>query len=69
MIIKGKTPLKGGVTLDSYHDHRIVMMLTIAGTICEHPITINNAHFVNKSYPHFFKDIMTLGALVEKEEA
>lgn len=68
MIIQGPTRLKGNKTLDSYHDHRIVMMLAIAGTICEQSITIKNAQFVNKSYPNFFEDLKHLGAKLEIQE-
>lgn len=68
IIIHGKTALKGGVTLDSYHDHRIVMMASIAATFCKFPVTIRDAHFVEKSYPHFFKDLKSLGAEITYEE-
>jgi len=56
MIINGNPGgLVGGVTVDSHNDHRIAMMLAIAGTICKEPILIKNAQSVSKSYPNFFE--------------
>ena len=66
LIIHGKTPLKGGVTLDGYHDHRIVMMLTIAASIATDKITVLNAHAVCKSYPTFFDDFRRLNGQIHK---
>lgn len=47
--------LSGNVTVESYNDHRMAMMLAIAGTVSEHPITINEADSVNKSFPTFWE--------------
>ncbi len=61
IIIHGKNSLKGGVTVDSYNDHRIAMMAAIASTRCKEEITITRANAVNKSYPHFFEDLKQVG--------
>lgn len=53
LIIHGKTKLKGGCTLETYHDHRIAMSDYIAGLISEKPIEINEFHWVNISFPEF----------------
>lgn len=53
MIINGKTPLKGGVEIESFHDHRIAMSFYIAGMICQNPITIKGFEWVNISFPEF----------------
>ena len=69
IIIKGKKSLDGeGGIFDSYNDHRIAMMLGIASSRCEVPITINNADCINKSYPHFFEDLKSIGGRVEYKE-
>lgn len=60
LIIHGKGKLKGGIA-DSFNDHRIVMSLAIASLISEGPVTIKNAHAVNKSYPEFFEEFKRLG--------
>jgi len=53
LIIHGKTKLKGGCTLETYHDHRIAMSAYIAGLIADSPIEINEFHWVNISFPEF----------------
>lgn len=60
MIIKGKTPLKGGVTVSSYGDHRIGMMLGVASCITEEPIELKDAEAISVSYPDFFSDLNNL---------
>lgn len=52
-IIHGKTKLKGGCSLETYHDHRIAMSAYIAGLISENPVEINEFHWVNISFPEF----------------
>lgn len=52
-IIQGKTKLKGGVEVETYHDHRLAMSLYVAGLICEKPISINGFEWVNISFPEF----------------
>lgn len=51
--ITGKTSLKGA-TVESYHDHRIAMSLSIAGLIAEGETIINNPECVDISFPQFF---------------
>ncbi len=64
-IIGNTEGYKGGVILDSHNDHRVIMGLTIIGLRCQKPITIENAHHIDKSYPDFFKHIQSLGGKVE----
>jgi 3-phosphoshikimate 1-carboxyvinyltransferase len=61
ILITGKPSLKGGVTVDSFNDHRIAMMLSMAVLSCEKEIILTNANAVTKSYPGFFKDYKSLG--------
>jgi 3-phosphoshikimate 1-carboxyvinyltransferase len=61
IIIHGKNTLEGGVTLDSFNDHRIAMMIAIAATVTKKPVTLTRPFSVNKSYPHFFQDYTSLG--------
>ncbi len=63
MIIEGGTGLNGA-TVHSRHDHRIAMACAVAALKASGPVTIEDADAVNKSYPHFFEDIMKLGAAV-----
>lgn len=64
LFIKGDAQLHGTM-LDSHNDHRIAMMAACASLLCDTPVTITNAHAVNKSYPNFFDDFSKLGAEVE----
>ncbi len=61
LVIRGKKSLAGGVTVDSFGDHRIAMMAAMAATRCEQPVTITGAECVNKSYPNFWEDYVSLG--------
>ncbi len=51
-------------TIDSHGDHRIAMAATLLG-LRGGPVTIERAEAVNKSYPGFFTDLITLGARLE----
>ena len=62
MYIHGSL-LKGG-SVDSHNDHRIAMAVAVAALTCEHPVTIQHAEAVEKSYPDFFKDIQSIGAKI-----
>jgi 3-phosphoshikimate 1-carboxyvinyltransferase len=59
MIIYGKCKLKG-TTVHSHGDHRIGMMLAIAGCIAEGETTIEDAEAVGVSYPTFFEELQML---------
>lgn len=59
-VINGKKELSGGVTLETYDDHRLAMSLYVAGLICKNPITINNFEWANISFPEFEKSFTTL---------
>ena len=68
LTILGQKTLPGGVTVDSFNDHRIAMMAAIAATRCEKPITITGAQCVKKSYPNFWEDYEKLGGMITREE-
>ena len=61
ITIQGKSTLQGGVTVDSYNDHRITMMISIASLRCKEEIVLTRANSVNKSYPNFFEDFKKIG--------
>lgn len=48
-------------TIDSYGDHRIVMMASLIGLAADIDLEITNAEAVSKSYPSFFEQIISLG--------
>lgn len=56
--IQGGTLQSG--TVDGAGDHRIVMAAAVAALAATGPVTIQGAEAVEKSYPGFFMDLMTL---------
>ncbi|MEH7460128.1 3-phosphoshikimate 1-carboxyvinyltransferase [Bacillus sp. JJ1127] len=65
MIIYGKSALKGG-TVNSHGDHRIGMMLAIAGCIADNKTVLEDAETVGVSYPTFFQELSKLQTELEK---
>lgn len=61
--------LPGGAEIEAYHDHRIIMALTIAGLRAEQPLILHDIEHVAKSYPDYFVAMRSLGALIEVDEA
>lgn len=59
-IVHGKTNLKGGAEVQTYHDHRLAMSLYVAGLICDNEILINGFEWVNISFPEFEKMMISL---------
>ncbi len=66
LTIRGREALPGGVTVDSFHDHRVAMMAAIAAIRCVKPVTITGAECVAKSYPDFWEDYERLGGKIKK---
>jgi 3-phosphoshikimate 1-carboxyvinyltransferase len=68
LTITGSDTLPGGVTVESFNDHRIAMMAAVAATGCDKPVTITGAQCVAKSYPNFWEDYQALGGRVIRSE-
>jgi 3-phosphoshikimate 1-carboxyvinyltransferase len=64
MIIEGGKGVHGG-NVHSRHDHRIAMACAVAALKADGVVEIEDADAINKSYPHFFKDLSYLNAAVE----
>ncbi|ADV66559.1 3-phosphoshikimate 1-carboxyvinyltransferase [Deinococcus maricopensis] len=65
LSVTGAAHIPGGVIVDGYGDHRMIMMLTLLGLRADAPITVTGAHHVRKSYPGFFAHLEALGATFE----
>ncbi len=65
LTIRGVSALTGG-TVSGCNDHRIAMMLAIAATRAEGPVTVTGAECVAKSYPDFWEDYAALGGRIER---
>ena len=63
LTIHGVSALRGG-TAESFNDHRIAMMLAVAATRAEGPVTVRGAECVAKSYPNFWEDYEALGGQI-----
>ena len=63
LTIQGGKKLFGG-KVSAYNDHRIVMAMTAAASLCAHPVIIEGCEAVAKSYPDFFSDYETIGGIV-----
>jgi 3-phosphoshikimate 1-carboxyvinyltransferase len=59
MLIEGKQTLKGGI-VKSYGDHRMAMAFTVAGLMAEGTTMIQDAQWVQISYPNFYQDLKEL---------
>ena len=65
LLIRGGTPLRGGVTLDAFGDHRIAMLCACAALLCDEPVLLRGGDHVSKSYEDFWRDYTLLGGKVE----
>lgn len=63
MRITGPTKLFGSVA-SSFHDHRLALLLAIAGLIAKAPVTITAAQVTDDSFPGFFATLKKLGATI-----
>lgn len=66
MFVHGGSPLKPA-TVHSHHDHRIAMAAAVAALKATGSIVIEEAEAINKSYPAFYNDIISLGATIRIE--
>lgn len=67
LIVRGKEKLRGG-KVHARGDHRIAMSAAVAAIACTCEVSIENAESVEKSYPAFWSDYMTLGGKVRLED-
>jgi 3-phosphoshikimate 1-carboxyvinyltransferase len=61
LIIQG-APLKGSIDLQSHHDHRLAMALSVAALGAHGESVVHGIDCVTKSYPSFYQDFLKLGA-------
>lgn len=65
LVIVGKKTLRGGAVLKDYHDHRMVMMASIAASVAEQPVTIEGVEALDKSWPTYLDTYRMLGGKAE----
>jgi len=54
-----------GAPMFAHNDHRIAMTAAVAALNADTPIEIENAECIDKSYPGFYDDFASIGAIVE----
>lgn len=58
-------PVKGGATVTSYGDHRILMACAVAALGAERPVTVDDHESHAVSYPSFIDDFKRMGASLD----
>ena len=66
LAVTGGTPLRGGVTVDAFGDHRIAMLCACGALFCAQPVTLRGGDCVSKSYEDFWRDYAALGGKMEE---
>lgn len=66
LAVEGGAPLRGGVRLDAFGDHRIAMLCACAALFCTEPILLRGGECVAKSYENFWRDYALLGGKAEE---
>ena len=66
LTVTGGTPLRGGVTVDAFGDHRIAMLCACGALFCTEPVTLRGGDCVSKSYEDFWRDYAALGGRMEE---
>ncbi len=61
MVIEGAAAVRGGVTVDSYGDHRLPMAMAVLAMTADAPVRMDDIACVNKSYPEFWNDLRKVG--------
>jgi 3-phosphoshikimate 1-carboxyvinyltransferase len=64
-VIRGPTPLKGA-EVESHGDHRLAMMLTVAGLIAKGETVVRDTECILDSFPGFEETLSRLGARLGK---
>jgi 3-phosphoshikimate 1-carboxyvinyltransferase len=52
-------------TVESYHDHRMAMSLSVAALLCEGETVINDVACVKKSFPHYARIMANAGMNIQ----
>jgi 3-phosphoshikimate 1-carboxyvinyltransferase len=65
MIVFGNGgPPLGGAMVETHMDHRIAMAALVLGQITQQPVRVDDASFINTSFPDFAGLMGQLGATI-----
>lgn len=65
MTVAGGADIPANAVVHGHNDHRIVMSLSIAATLGNAPVIIEDAQAIAKSYPDFFDALSAIGGRIE----
>ncbi len=68
LIVHGRGgEVEGGATIETHKDHRIAMSFLVLGTASREPVRIDDASFIDTSFPGFADLMNRLGADIAEE--
>ncbi len=62
LIIHGNGAIRGGGLVETHMDHRLAMSALVLGQITQEPVQIDDASFIDTSFPGFLRLMRGLGA-------
>ncbi len=65
LTLEPSNVITSGVSVDTYHDHRMAM--AFAPLAMKTSFYVNDAGVVSKSYPDFWRDMKTVGLIIQEE--
>ncbi len=65
LIVHGGGNLPGGGLVETHMDHRLAMSALVLGQVTGQPVSIDDARFIDTSFPGFLRLMRGLGARVE----
>ena len=67
LVIVGGTSRLGGAIVETHMDHRLAMSALVLGLAADEPVGIDDATFIDTSFPGFLGLMRSLGAAIEAE--
>ncbi len=64
IVIRGVGGLRGNVTVEDEHDHRMVVLASLAALRADGPVTVRDAEALNKSWPGYPEAYRALGGVI-----
>jgi 3-phosphoshikimate 1-carboxyvinyltransferase len=65
LIIHGTGTIPGGGLVETHMDHRLAMSALVLGQVAKEPVSIDDARFIDTSFPGFLRLMRGLGARME----
>lgn len=65
LIIHGTGTIPGGGLVETHMDHRLAMSALVLGQVTKEPVNIDDARFIDTSFPGFLRLMRGLGARME----